>query len=195
MEFKGRYRTVPVYVKEFGYGGMLLDLFKGVALNFVGKNGNFDKGNISEVDAANMRKLATELSVYLSLVGVYLALSMAFRGDDEDEQHSLNITLNMVNRVKGELAIYINPLELARMAKNPAPAMSIIEDTVDIMTAVGKGLVGKDTIENGIYAGESRFYKSIRSYIPGLSQYQSTISNSKQEFNRGLLYNLANENE
>tara|TARA_R110000772_G_C13310328_1_gene440491 strand:+ start:12892 stop:30153 length:17262 start_codon:yes stop_codon:yes gene_type:complete len=217
--FKGRYRTFKSYAKsersngnQYGYPGMLLDLFKGLLLNVVMQKTTFENQGISEVDAVNMRKIVSELTLYLSLMSFYIAMNLMFRGDDEDkltakevedykrlgikvpysklpdsQQHALNLILNLTNRIKDELTIYGNPLEAVAMASNPAPSMSLIEDTAGLFDAFSKTIMGDGTIDTGTYSGQNRIVRGLSGFVPFLAQGKSIQSNAKQEFNIGSL--------
>ena len=189
-DFKGRYRTVPTYFKEMGAIGGTLDLLKAVLLNMIGKTHSYQNGSLTELDAANMRKLTSELSMYISMLAFYAAMSLAFRGgdDDEDEQYALNLLLNTSNKLTGEMSMYINPVEAVQMAKNPAPSMSIIQDSANLIKGFWSVIFGGDEIETGIYKGESRFIRGVSGFVPGLSTLKSHKSNAKQEYdNDGIL--------
>ena len=184
VEFKGRYRSAGTYAKQFGYGGFLLDTLKSVLLNIVGQKVDFTREGLNEVDAVNMRKLVSEITVYLAMYGAYLGLSFMFRDDEipEKEQEALNVTLNMINRVKNELTIYINPIEAYKIAKNPAPAMGLVGDVANILKASKDTIMGEPVIENGIYAGDNKLWKSIKSFVPFVTSVKAIETNMKQEF-------------
>jgi len=194
--FKGRYRSVPTYMKEytgrFGKIGAVIGLFKNALLLNIGIRKDFENLGLQEVDAANMRKLASELIMYLNMASMYIGLSLIYRDDEEleQDQEGLNITLNMINRVKNELSIYINPMEAVKMIRNPAPAMSLVEDLLKVSSSI-KGIIkGEDTIETGAYAGQSRALRNFGSLIPGASSIKSISDNATQEYNKGLLNSL-----
>lgn len=184
VEFKGRYRSVGTYAKQFGKIGAATDLLKGVLLNIVGKKVDFTKEGLNEVDAVNMRKMVSEITMWLGMYATYLSLTFLFRDEDEPEkdQEALNITLNMINRIKSEMTIYINPIEAYNIAKNPAPAMGLVGDVLDIVGSAKDVINGEDEIKNGAYAGESKAFRSFKGAIPLLSSIKAFEDNASKEY-------------
>jgi len=194
IELKGRYRSFNELSRGKGqihYVKQIASLFKDAVLRSFGKRKNYENITDVAVDSANMRKLTRELSYYLNLMAFVLALGM-LRGDDEDEsdQHAINLTLNLVNRVASELTLFANPQEFVRMAKNPAPAISIVSDVGRIISAFQHFMIGEDEIETGRYAGESRGKNALKRALPLLAPMRAIETSSKEEFNTPFMVEL-----
>ena len=191
IDIKGRYLSFHDMAKGEGkasYLASLVGLFRDATLRMFGNRKDYEGAGVTEVDAANMRKLVAELSMYLKLMAFTIAMGLIFRDEDEpeNEQQALNILLNSINRVTTEMTLFINPINFGRMAKNPAPAMSIIDDVADVFEAFGNLVVGNDEIETGRYAGESRTSNAFKDLIPGLSSSRSIEKSGKEEYNKPL---------
>jgi hypothetical protein len=123
----------------------------------------------SEVDAANMRKCATEIYMYMTIASVYMALKYA--GDDDDEKNRrknvyATVVMNSLFRVQQDMTFLVNPVSLEQINKNVIPVTALITDVGNWMGAWGDFLKGEDEYETGIYEGSSKLLRRTSNLIP-----------------------------
>jgi len=191
---KGRYRTLMEYAGENGLA-TLLPVLKGIVRSMtfgkVFKDANFNeiigKGEFSEVDAANLRKLMSEVVMYISIYSSYLLLkTVAGELDDEDDmsKYVINNLINQSLRLKTDIIFYLNPNEFQNLIRDLIPIMSIISDTGEWLGAVSKAVQGEDTLGTGVYAGKSRLMRESAQMLPFGSQGYKVFNYSIQTFDR-----------
>lgn len=167
---KGRYQSYEL--KHLAIFPALKDFHSA----FTGKMEN-------EVDAANMRKNAVELSILLGVVAMMALLS---GGDDEDEKKAAwrNFLINELLRVKTDIAFYVSPMSFEALTKQSVPAMSIVSDTWDVLHASWKFFNGDDIIKSGPYAEDSRLARETLQWFPFLNQVPRWKSTTSQIFDK-----------
>ena len=135
---------------------------------------NFERA-LSKVDAANMRANLTELYfIGASIISFTLltALIKDVFGDDDDEmKYGARFLLNIIGRVQTDLFMWISPMEMERLIKNPVPLTSLIVDLSELSSASIDVLTGAKPrkIKYGSYAGEDRIYRQLEDVFPALN--------------------------
>jgi len=193
MDVKGRYVTTMDFFKEYGFKGSI-DVLKGMVrhLTFgkVFKNSDFDSiisdnNKLDKIDAANLRKLMAEISMYISLYTSYMLLSLAageMDDDDKYKKYALNLFINQGIRLKTDILFYSNPQEFRNLMRDLIPAMSIIKDGYEWADAVGRFIQGDDEIKTGVYSGNSRLLRETVQMFPFGTQVYKNINYSVQTF-------------
>jgi hypothetical protein len=82
---------------------------------------------LSEVDIENLRRNFAELSFIITVIGTTLLLK-SLRDDDEEEDHTLQFTINMLWRVKSDLQFYSSPSTFDNITRKIIPATQVISD-------------------------------------------------------------------
>lgn len=142
---KGRFTTY----KDLGIGGSLKVLLKQYA-SIVSKTDPFTgehKTNgekITEADIENMRKNFAELNFYLMIIGAVMMLRSLVGGDDDDESQSMQIVINMILRMKQDVAFYSSPEVFDAVTRNAVPAFGVIKDYSKLMDATWKIMTDDD---------------------------------------------------
>lgn len=129
--------------------------------------------------AANMRKNAVEVSIYLGLIGIAIALKAS--GDDDEDKFVSNYLLNQINRLDTDITFYTSPISFEKLQRSAIPATQIVVDLNKFLHAAGKYIIGEDVIPTGIYAGQSRLERTSLKLIPGASAYQRNIAAGEKE--------------
>ena len=187
-EVKGRYRSVGTLYNNGKVLDSSLNLLKGIlkqiSFNLINLKGadfnNLVDGNkFKEIDAINMRKVCMEIAI---TIDTYLLLLMlgVFGGDDDDQ--AINILINQGTRLKTDLMMYINPMEIRNISKDIIPAMSLIKDVKNWGASAGELLIGEDEIQSGVHEGDSRFASNTAKMLPIFSKFYSTYNSASQEF-------------
>lgn len=143
---KGRYTTY----KDLGIGGSLRILMKQYASilskvdPFTGEH-RLNGQKISEADIANMRVNFAEINFYLMILGAAMMLrSLAGLGDDDDESQSMQILINMILRMKQDVAFYSSPEVFDTVTRNAVPSFGVIKDYMRLMDASWKIMTEDD---------------------------------------------------
>ena len=144
--------------------------------------GSFKEG-YNTIDAINMRKVCSEVVMFLEVMTMILLLS-AFGKDDDDDDEVYNITMNLLHRTKTDLSFYANPDEARNIVSDIIPAMSIIKNAGGLGVAVMKLVMGEDTIETGVHVGDSRVIRQVAKNIPLLSKLESTYNAGQQDYSK-----------
>lgn len=191
---KGRYVSVKDYFKEVGFTKGSTEVLKrairSLTLGTTFKNTDFnnfaENTNLKEIDLANMRKVVTELGMYVTLYTSYLILK-AFKdglNDDDEKKFALNLLINQGLRLETDILFYLNPSEFKNLLRDLVPATSIITDTMQFLDAGGKMIKGEDTINSGVYSGNSRFLREFSQMLPFGTQFYKTYNYGIQSFDK-----------
>lgn len=192
---KGRYRSLLNYFANVGAlqgaYGIMKGLLREVSFGTLFKGMDFEKykdNNFKEVDAANMRKVMTEVLLLASVYSSYLVLSTLAKGLDEEEDkakvYALNILINQGLRLKTDILFYIDPREFKNLLRDLVPATTLIKDTIDWSDAVLKFVAGEDEITSGVYSGHSRLLRETAQMLPLGTQIYKNINYSIQAFDK-----------
>lgn len=142
---KGRFTTY----KDLGIGGSMKIILKQYA-SIVSKVDPFTgehKTNgekITEADVENMRKNFAELNFYLMIIGAVMMLRSLVGGDDEDDSQAMQIVINMILRMKQDVAFYSSPEVFDAVTRNAVPAFGVIKDYSKLMDATWKVMTDDD---------------------------------------------------
>lgn len=192
-ERKGRYRSYTDFFKENGFGTTAIETLKGLVrsltLGTIFKNSDFESfnsSNLKEVDIANMRKVMTELTMYITLFTSFTAtkLAAAELDDDDETKFVLNLLTNQGMRLKTDIMFYLHPGEFKNLLRDLVPATSLITDSISFLSAVGDFAIGEDEIGSGIYAGNSRLLRETAQMLPIGTQIYKTINYGVQVFDK-----------
>lgn len=193
-ERKGRYRSARDFFKEVGFGKAseltLKRAIRSLTLGTVFGKADFnefsDNENLKEIDLANMRKVVTELGMYVTLYTSYLMLSAFKDGldDDDDRKFALNLIINQGLRLETDILFYLNPNDLKNLVRDLVPATSIITDTMSFMKATKDLIEGEDEISTGVYSGNSRFLREFSQMLPLGTQGYKTYNYGVQTFDK-----------
>ena len=167
IDRKGRYRTF--LETRFGY-------------DILAKKGTWE--NMSKVDKANMRKLFADLSMYVSLFAFGSMLKGLEDEEDGKDFSYINILMNLNLRMQTDIAFYINPADFEHLTKSTIPAMSVISNSLNLVHSMGKFIMGEDTVDKGIYAGDSRLFKATAKMTPGGASAMKIYSSGIQLFEK-----------
>jgi len=134
---KGRFTTY----KDLGIGGSLRVLLKQYASvvskvdPFTGEH-RLNGEKISESDIENMRRNFAEINFYLMIIGAVMMLrSLVGLGDDDDESQSMQLLINMMLRMKQDVAFYSSPSVFDAVTRNAVPSFGVIKDYTKLMDA------------------------------------------------------------
>lgn len=141
---KGRYRTIG----ELGIGGYLYVTLRQL-MSLVSKSDPFqDIENpktgepLSDTDKANMRKNFAELSFYAGVMAAILMLKASMDDDDDEKKKAaLQLLINMLIRMKQDLAFYSSPDVFDTVTRNVIPASDVLKDYLKAVKATGRVLV------------------------------------------------------
>lgn len=150
VEVEGRWRTL---------GRMLFNL-KDTATRF-------DKGELTELEVYNMRKVATEAALILGSLLMYLGLG--WDDDDKKKRDPLyKFTMNQLDRVSGDLLFLANPSNVTAMTKNPIAMTKLADDLISVGTNVPYLFqIGEYEYKSGPRKGENKFWSKLTSVTPG----------------------------
>ena len=176
IQRKGRYRSIlDVHVAD-----MLRIAFKLQT-----------KGEVSEIDKIGMKKNFREIRNLLTIMAGIAVMGVFGKGEDDDDEESflsrmlsMNILINLFNRVKTDIMFYSNPVEFQRLMKDAIPLMSLITDSVSLAQSLLDFVKGNDTIEKGIYAGQSNLFRQTMKTFPVSSSVYKIYNNSVQQFRK-----------
>jgi len=157
--------------QENTFSDVLFSL-KQLARKLMFQKTEFEK-KFDAVDAANMRKNATELYIMLSLMGIALMLKSLV--DDEDEKNAMvtNFLLNQTIRLRTDIAFYTNPLEFEKLTKTAVPLAQVVQDGYRVFQDVGMLFNDDredDVFESGPFKGYPKWLIHTGQMIPGPSQ-------------------------
>jgi hypothetical protein len=146
--------------------GRWVTLFK-LVKNLKDTATRFDKGELTELEKYNMRKVATELVLILGTIGLYMAL-----GWDDDEKRKKSafykFTMNQLDRVSGDLLFFANPENVTALTKNPIAMTKLADDLWDMTKNIPYLLhYGDYEYKSGPRKGENKFWSKVISVTPG----------------------------
>jgi len=187
MVRKGRYISLANnYFKKLGYVGGLADLGMNLLKKLAFQGTKFDNltdGEIfNEVDAANMRKVLSEITIYMSLTSVAIMLKMLSGGLDDKEKYMANYLINHSSRLRTDILFYFNPIEFRKLLRDPIPAATLIKDVTEWSYAAGNYVIGNDIYKTGVYAGESRIFRESMQLLPFGTQIYRNVAATKTQY-------------
>ncbi len=171
---KGRYRTYAEFYDSN-------DAFTGTLKLFLALVTKAGKEGLSDVDKANMRKNAMELSLYLSLIAIGVLTRSLADDDDDEPDYMANFLINQSIRLQGDLTFYTSPLSFEKITRSSLPAFAYVKDVTEFAVACKKYIQGKDIIRSGEYKGMSRITREFSQLFPITSQGYSHYNKVAKE--------------
>lgn len=156
-KISGRYNS---YTKGFKY---MLGKFQG-DLNKMKRN------EFTELDAYNMKKNMIELALLAASILIYYGVK---GGEDDDKWRknpSVKFTLNMLNRVVGDLSFYYSPSQWINITKNALPVSKLGEDLLAVFRNT-QYLLSEDSeafYRSGPRKHEHKFWGRLKDIIPAV---------------------------
>ena len=142
---KGRYRTYG----SLGFMGSVKTLHNLVVRKSLVENSEFE-----EVDIQNMKRNLREIWWGLALLTLYILAKVGL--DDEDEKTiPAKLTLNMINRIQGDITLYLNPGELYKMSKNPTPLLRTAQSVIKLPGVVYNTIMSDNAAHDGEYSARN----------------------------------------
>lgn len=158
-------------------------LIRKLSLGLVFKKTNLEDV-FNSVDAQNMRKNMTELSMLMFVMGIAMLLKgLKDDTDDEDLKAYLTYNLNVMHRLQQDVAFYAEPKSFYSILKDPIPATSTITDIFDLGTATLRYINDDDEIKTGRNAHKSRLGRAAAKTIPGVKQVINLQNSMDAEYN------------
>lgn len=165
---KGRYRSYAIVFNDEKYKDMSLiekTIFMFKTLLF-----KSTREELSELDAANMRKNAMELYIWIAVATIMVGLS----GDDDDDEKrtaAQNYILNLGFRLQTDIEFYSSPVATEKLIRQTVPPAQFVVDLWKFKDAVTGYVEGDDEIPTGPYAHQSRLMRATGRLIPGWATY------------------------
>lgn len=129
------------------------------------------KGELSELEMYNMRKMLTEITLWAAGTLLYSLVS----GDDEEDKKRrknpiVKTTLTLLNRVSGDIAFFYSPGEINNLAKNAVPLAKTTGDLISAVNNIPAALyLGDYEYKSGSRKGKNKFYDKAGRLIPGIN--------------------------
>jgi len=167
-EVEGRYKT---YVK-----GIYL-----IAAKLRNDIDKLEKYKFTETDVYNMRKNATELTIMLASVLMYVGLGW---DDDKDKKRAgwYKFTMNQLDRISGDLLFWYNPAELNRSAMNVVPLLKTHQDLLKVITNLPYAFgIENSEYKRGRKKGENKFISSVIDATPVIKPIADVVRTLNEE--------------
>lgn len=165
---EGYYRTAFRFM-----GNLLVDLRQG-ELKYKQL-----KDNLSELEKANLRRCATEITFFVALV---LLCRLLGNVDDHKGNWGLRMLSYQARRLKMEVGASIPWISMVEnigdIVKSPIPSATLFEDALDLIKVWNMF----DEIESGPYKGHSEYYRDFMKSIPLAGQIKRTIDIADQDY-------------
>jgi hypothetical protein len=177
-ETKGRWRSYAVVFNDEKFKDM--STIEKLIFNFKALLFKSTQEELSELDAANMRKNAMELAIWVAISVIMTAL-MSGDDDDDDEKRTAatNYVMNLGFRLQTDIEFFISPIAAEKLIQQSVPPLQFVTDLAKFFEAVGKAAQGEDIIKTGPYAHESRLLRRTGKLLPGWSTWLRQESASK----------------
>ena len=112
-------------------------------------------------------------ATFAILAGMLIAGLAEGVGDDEDKKF-LQFLEYQVRRLNSEFSAFTNPMEALKILKTPSAAITVLDDTMDLLDRTinpfhTPGYIF-ETYERGRYAGQLKLWKETGDLIPVLNQ-------------------------
>jgi len=191
-ESEGHYRTVLRLMKdrlknengeikigspEFMIGALNVIIY---ASTFGVYTKGLDNSNLSETEKSNLRRIKTDLFVFLSAFAFFVLMNLKADDDDDDDKLKEYLAL-LSSRVLVETSsTRYNALgglqSTFDMLESPSAGYSAFESLLsfsDLLFTAG------DTIKSGHYKGKSKFFKSAVKATPFKNVYEPIMGNPR----------------
>jgi len=185
---KGRWRSYGNYFSEYGAFGGVFQLTLQLGKKMMFMNTNFDE-NLSEVDAANMRKNLTEILFLVAVTSLALLLRALTAGDDDEDESAVKYLcyfyINQLGRIERDIMFYVDPQQFKSILRDPLPIMGVVGDGYDLMTRSFNLVTGgEDDYQSGFRKGQSKTWVSTKKIIPGASNIDRLNSMTESIMNK-----------
>lgn len=153
-EIEGRYRT-----------------FARLTVNLKDTVERLKKGELTELEMYNMKKMLIELTLAITSIILYAGLH---GGDDEEDKKwrknpVVKTTLTLLNRVSGDIDFFYNPANITHLAKNSVPLAKTLDDLGTAISYIPHAFGGEGSVyKTGSRKGYNKFYNKAGSVIPGV---------------------------
>ena len=159
VEIEGRYRTFAdlIFTKD-----VMSNLNKLV------------KGELSELEMYNMRKMLVELTLWAAATFLYLALK---GGDDDKDRRKLatvKTALTLLNRVSGDIEFFYSPSQAVNLSKNAIPLGKTVGDLISTINNIPHAFYIDRTLDHPLTDSNSEFERGSRK---GLNKFYSKLGN------------------
>lgn len=184
---KGRYRSYLSTRDQYGDQIGLLNTFGIVGKDII-RQITFNKAfsnngeNLNETDAANLRKNARELMIYMAMMGVLVMLKGLKGIDDEDDEdktkiYIANYLINTMMRLQNDMEFYVNPIAFEKLTRQTLPFFKVVIDAQKWLIAANRYIKGENG-ENGSATLEQRTFQ----LFPGGVVYYNTKNLLEKEY-------------
>ena len=147
---------------------------------------------LKDYEKRNLRRVITELAQFIAVWA--LANFVDFGGGDDDKKRpwAQKFAEYMAQRELHELGNLVpSPIMFEEMGKtitNPIPSVSVLQQSLALITNCFTPWTWDDTIESGVWEGHSWIYKRfMKAPIPGIRQI-TTIKGMIEELDEKTLY-------
>lgn len=191
VKTEGRYRTFSREVLKEGLTNPIQAL-ENLFLPIISAKKALEKGNLTEMEIYNMRKMMIEIIIATASVVAFAGLTS---GSDEDRKKRMRnpfvkFTLTMLNRMSGDLTYFYDPANITTFSKTAIPMTKLLTDLGNTITYAIKGYpfyAGDWEIEHGSFKHRNKFYKTVSGITPGAKSVQDiwrmTNNQALEEFN------------
>lgn len=136
---------------------------------------------LSQRDAANLKANLVDMSITLAWVAMLLFTKALF-WDDDDEEDSVkrkthNLLANRFMQLSGQSAMYLNPIDTWDSTFGNIALLRFFDNVGKTATATQDALEGRDILQSGPHAGESRLWNQTqKTFLPGILKDQVGFS-------------------
>lgn len=171
VQRKGFYRSFGALSKaEGGPIHALVDtgmqLVRKLAFQSTTYGSKVGQEGFTDMDAANMRRVVTEMMSFLMVSSAYFALKGLLPADDDKAKAFRNMSLNTILRLKTDLTFFSNPMSAESLNKNVVPLFGVFTDFSRIASDIPRWIDGDDKISSGTYAHRSRILRDAEKVMP-----------------------------
>lgn len=180
VSIEGRYLTIGRTVFKQSLTNPILAL-ENLFLPLINAEKALAKGNLNEMEIANMRKMLVEIII---IVATFVTTIWVKSGDDDEEKKRklknplVKSILTMLDRVTGDLTFFYDPSSVTNLASTTIPLTKLITDlfkTIKYAIAGYPFYVNNWEYTRGSNKGRNKFYKTLAGEIPGVKSIQDIL--------------------
>lgn len=164
---KGVYNLYAKIRGKEGYEEGFSDAFSNLFLPLLNAKKAIEKGNLTETEIYNMRRMMAEL---ITITGMAFLVAGLKGGDDDKDRKRLwyvKIGLTLLNRVSGDLEFVYNPTNVSKLLSNAAPVSRLLTDLANTMKYIPYAFyIGDSQYKRGGLKGSNKFYSNIPKVLP-----------------------------
>jgi len=166
---EGYYITFGRLAKQFMVDYMH---FKFEAMEAMGRKGKY---KMTDMERANMVRLAGEMTAFAITV-IMAAILMRAKADDDDKDNLfLNNAAYQAMRLRAELLFFLNPMATMQILRSPMATMSLLENTLKLMGQVMyplySGTLEFQEYQQGSWKGHLKLAKTFNNILPVYKQW------------------------